>query len=629
MSEVDSLVFVRTKPAHIRPDEMSTGCSLTPAMPTPGTGVPTTVTTVSSLATPSAAIGRGLGRLTPGQVKVAELRRALAEDTAGQAGSTGNQPATRLHPTGGGVSPGSGLRIPGTPPASPTVPVSTWVKRPATVVPTLGSSLPVKPPTCQAASAVTAVLNATAAVNVSGATTSTASERGAAVRAPRSRAPSEHSVSNTTVVNMIAALQAQIAALRQLTAPLVTVQTESVLSQLDDGDISSVSEHRTRHRVADSTSQSYSFGMAGVATDVRAGSSLVQPVSTSLQGVPPLQSQVAVSSVAAGGPSLVGTRLVSVPKDTRSGASGVTFPAQTPTVPAVMLDSRPLVYSGESPVGPFLAQFRYTAELRGWPRETWGLQLLTSLEGRARSLLAVETFDRRPTFEEVEKKLRSNFGTDMSAVSYRHELELVRRGERETISSLGLRVKDLVMKAYPKLDAGMRQELAIAPFIRALNDPQLEQAIWATTPATLQRAMEVALACENGMRVVVGGRDSRSQGATVRIHRIEEGVSGEEMQDENGVDNLVASVRALSQQISKIESDLNKKFRSQADQTRSFHSVKAKKKTERGIVVCFYCQKRGHYATDCPEKQTACVFTRPGNGSGRRAAHQAPGLSEE
>jgi hypothetical protein len=82
------------------------------------------------------------------------------------------------------------------------------------VVPTLGSSVPVVPSTGQAASAVTAAWNATAAVNVSGATTSTASERGAAARALRSQAPSEHSVSNTTVVNMIAALQAQIAALK-------------------------------------------------------------------------------------------------------------------------------------------------------------------------------------------------------------------------------------------------------------------------------------------------------------------------------------------------------------------------------------------------------------------------------
>jgi hypothetical protein len=167
------------------------------------------------------------------------------------------------------------------------------MKRPATVVQTLGSSVPVVPPTAQAVPAVAAVLNATSApvvttprvmtgraraVNVSGVTTSTASERGAAARAPRSQAPSEHSVSNTTIVNMIAALQAQIAALRRSTAPLITVPMEDVLSQLDDGDISSVSEHRTRHWVPDSTSHGHSFGMAGVATGVGAGSLLVQPL---------------------------------------------------------------------------------------------------------------------------------------------------------------------------------------------------------------------------------------------------------------------------------------------------------------------------------------------------------------
>jgi hypothetical protein len=100
------------------------------------------------------------------------------------------------------------------------------------------------------------------------------------------------------------------------------------------------------------------------------------------------------------------------------------------------------------------------------------------------------------------------------------------------------------------------------------------------------------------------GEVAGARGATVRIHRIEEGVNGEEKQDEIGVANLVASVRALSQQIGKMESDLNQKFRSHADQIRSLHSEKAKKKTEIGNVVCFYCQRRGHYATNCPEKQT-------------------------
>jgi hypothetical protein len=281
---------------------------------------------------------------------------------------------------------------------------------------------------------------------------------------------------------------------------------------------------------------------------------------------------------------------------------------------------------------------------------------LTSLEGRARSLLAVETFDRRPTFEEVAKKLRGNFGSDMSAVSHRHELELVRRGEKETIGSLGLRVKDLAMKAYPRLDADMRQELALAPFIRALNNPQLEQAIWATTPTTLQRAMEVALAGENGMRVAVSGGAGRSQKAAVRVHRIEEDGGEEQDQGEEVVASLAASVRALSQQVSNMENGLNQKFKSQADQMRAFHSTKAKKTDKTTAVECFYCHEKGHYATDCPKKavegkkkarKTQCfrcdkfghmardcpdrapAATGSENGKGRGAAQQAPGPSKQ
>jgi hypothetical protein len=416
-----------------------------------------------------------------------------------------------------------------------------------------------------------------------------------ASRASRSRASSVHSVTNTTVVNMLAALQAQVAALRKSTVPLVTAPTEDVLSQLDDGDISSVSEHRTRHWVADSTSQNYAYDMAGITTAVDAGS-----VFASLPKVL-VQSQVATSSIAGGKPSVTGTKSVSVARGKKSGVSGVSCPVQAPTFPAVVFDSRPLVYNGESAVGPFLSQFQYTAELRGWPREAWGLHLLTSLEGRARSLLAVESFGRRPTFEEVAQKLKTNFGSDMSAVSHRHELELVRRGEKESIASLGLRVKDLAMKAYPKLDANTRQELAIAPFIRALNNPQLEQAIWATTPTTLQRAMEVALACENGMRV-----SGKSQRVTVSVHRIGEDADEGQDQDRDLEASLTASVRALSQQVSTMESSMNQKFKSQADQIRAFHSIKAKKADKEATVKCFYCHGMGHIATDCPKKTAGC-----------------------
>jgi hypothetical protein len=113
------------------------------------------------------------------------------------------------------------------------------------------------------------------------------------------------------------------------------------------------------------------------------------------------------------------------------------------------------------------------------------------------------------------------------------------------------------MKAYPRLDADLRQELALAPFIRALNNPQLEQAIWATTPTTLQRAMEVALACENGMRVAVSGGVNKNQKVAPRVHRINNDANDEHEQEEDPVVNLTASVRALSEQVSIMARDMN------------------------------------------------------------------------
>jgi hypothetical protein len=201
-------------------DSHITGSDSTLAAPTTsvgrGSGLPVKSTIVSSLATllaaigrglrtslatPLAAIERGLSRLTPGQMKIVEFRQA------------------------------------GTPPGSPRTPASTRV------VPTLAGSATVVHPAVQVAPAVVTVLDATAApfapatvitpmltagASVNVATTLTTSVGKGASRASRSRASSVHSVTNTTVVNMLAALQAQVTAPRQSTVPLVTAPTEDV-----------------------------------------------------------------------------------------------------------------------------------------------------------------------------------------------------------------------------------------------------------------------------------------------------------------------------------------------------------------------------------------------------------------
>jgi hypothetical protein len=316
---------------------------------------------------------------------VADLRRALAAGTAGQVCSPGNPPATQEYPVGGRVSPTNGSRIPvrtiQIPPGSPVISAKNKTKRPATVVPTLSGSAPGAPPATQAAFTVASILDASAApfvprtvmkpVVTTGAMVSVGanahmpavSAGGGVVRASRSRSSSVHSVSNTTVINMLEVMQAQIAALGQSITPAAFSPTENLLSQLDDEDMSSVSEHRTRHWVASANCHGCTYDVSGTG----AGCVVGQPQPGFISG------QGAASSMAGGGSSAAGTKPASVSKGKKPGASGVTFPAHTPTIPAVILDSRPLAYNGESAVGPFLAQFQYTAELRGWPRETWGL----------------------------------------------------------------------------------------------------------------------------------------------------------------------------------------------------------------------------------------------------------------
>jgi hypothetical protein len=167
----------------------------------------------------------------------------------------------------------------------------------------------------------------------------------------------------------------------------------------------------------------------------------------------------------------------STPKDVQAVAANASTGQmfQSPVVVASPMPS----YTGDTPVGPYLEQFKCKAKVNRWPKEEWGLQLLSALDGRARNLLAIEQFSENPTFEDVVEKLKANFGSDMSAVSHRYALDVMRRGPTEEIGALARRVKEVAMKAYPGLDAKYRDELTIAPFIRALQDDVLEPAIWA------------------------------------------------------------------------------------------------------------------------------------------------------
>ena len=124
------------------------------------------------------------------------------------------------------------------------------------------------------------------------------------------------------------------------------------------------------------------------------------------------------------------------------------------------------------------------------------------------------------------------------------------------------------MKAYPGLDAKYRDELTIAPFIHTLQDDVLKPAIQAATLTTLQKAIEVALACENGL--------SKRRQAKVRQIQDEEPHCGRERELEV-LETIRALITGLERRIDKLEQTINKKLNEVANRsTASFAEDKRK-----------------------------------------------------
>jgi O-acetyl-ADP-ribose deacetylase (regulator of RNase III) len=180
---------------------------------------------------------------------------------------------------------------------------------------------------------------------------------------------------------------------------------------------------------------------------------------------------------------------------------------------------KPNPYSGDGYVEQYLRQFKCGAETAGWPKEEWGLRLITLLEGRARRIISENYLPdgEKPSFERVASLLRESFASDASPDVWLTMLENRRRQKRESLTELSQIITELVAKAFPGTGMSERQRMAIGYFARAL-EPALSLHTLASRPTSLADALQTALAYENASRVGkleatrnANGRESRIQ----------------------------------------------------------------------------------------------------------------------
>ena len=258
---------------------------------------------------------------------------------------------------------------------------------------------------------------------------------------------------------------------------------------------------------------------------------------------------------------------------------------------------KPRPYNGNGWVDQYLTQFKYGAESAKWPREEWGLRLITALEGKALRVITESRLppDQKPSFEIVAKLLRDTFASDASRDVWLTTLEHRRRYQNESLTELSQAITELVSKAFPGTDVEERHRIAVGYFARATGS-SLRQHTLASRPKSLAEALQTALAFENACRL--DDLDEKRVKTVDRSSKIRTMGAGPEGDDQSNESSAVY--------VTQSNSDVRHDRQAAAD-----------RQTPRpaGRIIWQFCGKNGHGAKDCWAGNRAAPYGRQENQS--------------
>jgi hypothetical protein len=240
---------------------------------------------------------------------------------------------------------------------------------------------------------------------------------------------------------------------------------------------------------------------------------------------------------------------------------------------------KPRPYNGNGWVDQYLTQFRYGAESAKWPREEWGLRLITTLEGKALRVITESRLppDQTPSFEIVAKLLRDTFASDASRDVWLTTLEHRRRYQNESLTELSQAITELVSKAFPGTDVEERHRIAVGYFARAMGS-SLRQHTLASRPKSLAEALQTALAFENACRL--DDLDEKRVKTVDRPGKIRAMGAGPDGEAQTSDSSAVYATQ--------LNNDGHHGRQAAADRL-----------PPAGRIVCQLCGKNGHGAKDC------------------------------
>ncbi len=165
-------------------------------------------------------------------------------------------------------------------------------------------------------------------------------------------------------------------------------------------------------------------------------------------------------------------------------------------VPVALTPKRPAPFNGEGSFEDYLVKFDLLSKINKWDDHMKALELATSLEGLALQVLTELEPQQRESYGALAAALTAQFNPSNVTELFRAKLRVRVRCKKETLPELAHDVQYLTRKAYPNIDAQVREHLVLEKFIEALNDPDLEWYVFQSKPPSIIKALDMALEYE-------------------------------------------------------------------------------------------------------------------------------------
>ena len=237
----------------------------------------------------------------------------------------------------------------------------------------------------------------------------------------------------------------------------------------------------------------------------------------------------------------------------------------------------PRKFNGKDDLNDYLLYFARMIKLNNWPYDIAGLQLATSLEGDAASVLSRLRNGLSEDYHEICRALWNKYYPSGSEGRFAFDFLNRVRKSNETPVQFGEALVRLASHAFPC--GNVPEQLLVNLFAKGLADEEATKYVYLAMPQTLEQA--VHLACTY---------DAYHKSPMCDSSRLNRKPKSE------GV-NVVKGSQSPPSKISKEEEALFQKWKEWMN--------KERKLKDKSNVECYSCHERGHYANECPMKEKA------------------------